>query len=182
MLHVFCTNLIKVEKVWPARISWRLSFWDERSTVHSAASHALQFLGRNWKCRNLKGTIVFFNNKRLFLVHIHRNTTAPCSEPLTTTELLASLVVCATTLPVLNKLEQLQQGLTWATLLNIGAPAKNTASVEPLLVHPNLDGHTNSPSVSGIDIRHTQPRALIACQLLCRPRLRAGSRLARATP
>jgi hypothetical protein len=34
--------------------------------------------------------------------------------------------------------------------------------------------------LSGIDSRHTQSRALIACQLLSRPRLRAGFLLAQA--
>jgi hypothetical protein len=36
--------------------------------------------------------------------------------------------------------------------------------------------------LSGIDIRHTQPRTLIACQPLSRPSLRGGSHLARALP
>jgi hypothetical protein len=34
MLHVFSTNLVKVEKVWPAHIPERPLFWDGGSTSH----------------------------------------------------------------------------------------------------------------------------------------------------
>jgi hypothetical protein len=38
MLHVFSTNVVKIEKVWPARFSRRLFIWDGVVTLSHTPS------------------------------------------------------------------------------------------------------------------------------------------------